>query len=279
MSGPFGSGLAPVLFVSNYAQATVTGIPLGLIQPGIPVCTAVQELNDDTSQRVYMMTGKNPTGVAMEYWGSPFGALVNQGDNTFQVFDTSTLQPFNRLGLGTLSPSYQVGENPVDCSWSPILPGGLVFAYIANQGGPQNPEGSVSLWWNQTSLIGLFNSNSGSVATTVRDGMNVPGAVTSDPRSLNFWVPNTAGNEILRVDIAIVGGYLGQAISTSIGMERSIGPNPTKVAFTGVSGVNLNFVTLAGLGQVAVFEQSSGIGPVTMYPVPGCRSAFSRWDQ
>ena len=76
----------------------------------------MKELADDISKRKFMLTGRNPSGIACEYWGVGIGAVVNQADNDIQIFDPATLQPVNKLGLGTLTQHYPVGENPIDVS-------------------------------------------------------------------------------------------------------------------------------------------------------------------
>jgi hypothetical protein len=283
ISGPGAAGNNPFLYVTNYSQATLTGIPLGLIQPGKNICTAVQELNDDASKRVYMQTGRNPSGVAAEYFGTAFGVVVNQADNEIQMFDLGTLKDFNHLGQGTLQKTYQVGANPIDAGWSPPLNGGaIIFCYVSNLGDINEPNGSVSLWWNNTSLNGLFNSLSGAVAATVTDGLTQPGRPTSDPLRLQCWVPNTGSDDVSRLDIAIIGGFTGSAVSATVGLSKPLGLNPTSVTWTGYptgNPVELCFATLAGLGQVAVWEKSAAIGPVTYLQAPGCRYTYSHWVQ
>ena len=283
ISGPGAAGNNPFLYVTNYSQATLTGIPLGLIQPGKNICTAVQELNDDASQRVYMATGRNPSGVAAEYFGTAFGVVVNQADNEIQLFDLGTLTDFNHLGQGQLQHTYQVGANPIDAAWSPPLSGGaLIFCYVSNLGDLNNPNGSVSLWWNNTSLNGLFNSLSGSVAATVTDGLTQPGRPMSDPLRLSCWVPNTGSDDVSRLDIAIIGGFTGSAVSATVGLSKSLGLGPTSVTWTGIitgNPLELCFATLAGQGEVAIWEKYAGIGPVTYLPAPGCRYTYSHWAQ
>lgn len=280
ISGPGATGVSPVVFVSNYGQGTVTGIPIGLIQAGQPICSAVLELRDDLKKRVYLQAGKNPAGVALEYSGLQLGAVVNQADNEVQLFDPQTLTSVNGNGVGNISQRFTVGENPVDVAFSPYLPAqGWIFAYIVNQGGTINPEGSVSLWWNSNTLIGLFASNSGSIIATMADGVNVPGRPSSDPRVLNCWIGNTAAEDVFRADITVVGSGIGAAISLKQGIDREVGPNPTRVTWTGRPNFDIAMASLAGSGQVAVWERVSIIGPSDLYPLPGVKSMFSAWDQ
>ena len=277
ISGPGATGASPVIYASNYGQGTVVGIPIGTIQPGKPICTAVQELRDDLKKRVFLQAGKNPNGVACEYFGLPIGAVVNQADNELQIFNPQTLQPLNS-GLGSLTRKYQVGENPIDVAFSPYLPlQNWIFAYVVNQGGPLNPEGSVSLWWNSTGFN--FASNSGSVIGTIEDGINVPGRPSSDPLALSCYVANTGGEEIVRVDITVIGNSIGATIAPGIRQVRPVGPNPTRMAWTGQPGLDIAFASLAGSGQVAVWERAAAIGPPILYPLPGVKSVFSAWDQ
>jgi len=282
LTGPGSTGLSPTLFVSNFGQSTVTGVPIGTIQPGLPICTAIQELQDDTSRRVYLSTGRNPAGIAAYFggFGIPAAGVVNQGDAEFQIFDPRTLGSLENSGLGILSRAYAVGENPIDVAWSPYLPlQGWIFAYIVNQGGVQNPTGSVSLWWNATTGFSPFNSRSGTITATVEDGVNVPGRCTSDPRALSCYVPNTAGEEVSRVDLTVVGGYIYTTISAAIGASRTVGENPTSITWTGLGGADVAFTTLPGQGQVAVYELAGTTGPAVLFNVPGVRYAYSCWNQ
>jgi hypothetical protein len=278
VTGAGATGLGPTIFVSNYGQGTVTGIPIGLIQVGQPICTAVKELEDNKDLRVYLQAGKNPNGVGSEYWGVPVAGVVNQADNEFQVFDPQSLQPINRLGIGQLSQRYQVGENPVDVAFSPYLPAnGWIFAFIVNQGGPTSPEGSVSFWWNTTGLT-VFASNSGAVMANIKEGINVPGRPTADPAALTCYIANTGGDEIVRVEVTIVGGQIGTLVTASVANSRIIGPNPTKMTWAGLGGAEVALATLAGTGQVAVWERAGLIGPPILYNLPGAKSCFSCWD-
>jgi hypothetical protein len=280
ISGPGSTGLAPVIYVSNYGQGTVTGIPVGTIVPGLPICTAVKELQDDNKRRVYLTAGKNPSGVACEYFGLPIGAVTNQADNEVQFFDPATLAPLGN-GLGTVSQRFTVGESPIDVAFSGYDNfNNWLFAFIVNQGGEENPEGSVSLWWNSNTVVGLFRSNSGSITGTLTDGVNVPGRPTSDPLGFYCWLGNTAGSDVIKAQIVANGSGLGTNINLKTSISREVGPNPTRMTWTGnPQGLTLAFASLAGAGQVAVWERSSIIGPPDLYPVPGVNSVFSAWDQ
>jgi hypothetical protein len=280
MTSIFSAGSTPILFVTNYGQATLTGVDIGPIQPGLPICTAVQELQDDTSRRLFMPTGRNPSGVAA-YWGTqgiPAAGLVNQADGEFQIFDPRTLAPSGSSFLGVLSESYSVGENPIDCNWSPYFPlQGWIFAYIVNQGGIQNPKGSVSVWWNATTGFTPFNSRSGTIATTVTDGINIPGRVTANNATLgkSFYVPNTGSDTVVGLDLTFVGGYIYTTINASVTASRPVGDNPTGISWTGVLGADVAFVPLPGLGVVGAFPLDGTITPPVYFNLPGARYTFA----
>jgi hypothetical protein len=275
-----------IVFVSNYGQATLTGIPISTIVPGQNVCTAIKELEDDFSKRVFMTTGRNPAGVACEWFGSAqIGGVVNQSEGTLQIFDPGSLANVNSVTLGTFTQPFTVGENPIDLAWTPLVTAPThppwIWAYVVNQGGQENPEGSVSLWFNHSSLIGLFDSNTGIVVTTLKDGMNVPGRPFSDPLGLRCWVPNTAGDDVQRADLNLSGNFLGVAFTLTIGENRVLGANPTKMTFTGDYGGNIltAFASLAGEGQVAVYQLDGTVGNASYYRLPGVQYVFSAWDQ
>lgn len=277
ISGPGSTGLSPTIFVTNFGQGTVTAIPIGTIQPGQAICTALNALKDDISRRLFMQTGRNPVGIACEFFGIPLGMVVNQADSNVQAFDPQTLQPPDRLGLGTLSQKYPVGENPIDVCWSPFIPGTGIFAYIVNQGGIDNPSGSVSLWWNSTG--GPFAATTGAVTGSVENGLTVPGRPISDPLALSCYVPNTGSDTIAKVDITVQGGGLFSTIQPKVGALRPVGLNPTKMTWTGPPGAFVALASLAGRGEVAVWERNATIGAPALYRLPGVRSVFSAWDQ
>ena len=276
MTSPGSAGNTPVLLVSNFGQATVTAIDIGPITPGQPICTAVKELEDDKSRRVFMPTGRNPSGVAA-YWGTqgiPAAGVVSQADGEFQVFDPRSLAPLNGSFLGVLSESYGVGENPIDCGWSPYFPlQGWIFAFIANQGGVQNPTGSVSLWWNATTGFNPFNSRSGTIATTVTEGINIPGLITVNNTNYGNWfhVPNTGSDDIAGLDVSFVGGYIYTTPTVSVVTSRPVGDNPTSMSFAGYLGVDIAFVPLPGLGVVGAYTLESTVVPPVYFSLPGAR--------
>ena len=232
-------------------QATVTAIPIGSIVPGQPICTAVKELQDDFSKRSYLSTGKSPNGVALEYFGvspTPVGAVVNQADNEVQFFDPTTLQPLSG-GLGTISQRFTVGESPLDVAFSGYDGfNNWLFAFIVNQGGVENPQGSVSLWWNANTVIPLFRSNSGSITGSLADGVNVPGRPSSDPLGFYAWIANTAGTDVIKAQIVANGSGLGTNINLKTSIHREVGPNPTRMTWTGdPNNLMIAFASLAGL--------------------------------
>ena len=275
ISGPGATGARPTVFVSNFGQGTVTAIPVSSIQPGLPICTALQELEDDLSRRLFMLTGRNPGGIALQSQGVAIGAVVNQGDNDVQFFDPRTLKSVENLGLGTLTQKYPVGEGPIDVNFSAYIPGTGQFALIVAQGGEQNPLGSAALWWNSTG--GPFAANSGAIQGSVQDGLNIPGRPIYDwVNGLAWWVPNTAGDDLAKVDIVIQGGGLFATIQPQVNILRTIGANPTKVSY---ASNTIAFASLAGQGQVAVWELNALNGPPVLYNLPGIRSLVCAFDQ
>ena len=280
MTSQFAAGPTPIILVTNYGQGTLTAIDVGPIQPGLPICTAIKELEDDRSRRLYMNTGRNPLGVAA-YFGTaqiPAAGLVNQADGEFQIFDPRTLAPTGNTFLGVLSETYSVGENPIDIAWSPYFPAqGWIFAFIVNQGGVQNPNGSLSVWWNATTGFAPFNSRSGTIATTVTEGLNIPGRITHSPYSPGnlFYVPNTGSDDVAGIDLAFVGGYIYTTITATVASSRPVGDNPTSMSFAGLIGYDVGFVTLPGLGAVGAYSLDSTITPPVFFNLPGARYTFA----
>jgi hypothetical protein len=280
ITGFGGTGTSPTLFISNYGQGTVTVINLGSFQPGLPICTAVKELNDDAGKRAFVETGSNPAGVAAQFQGLPIAGVVNQGDGEFQVFDPATLQPINRAGIGNLASKYAVGENPIDCTFTAYDPfNGWQWAYVVNQGGPQTPKGSVSVWWNASTTFGPFNSRSGSIINTITDSIDVPGHAMADPQGLNCFIPNTASDGVTELIINIEGGFIFTRITATVRGTREVGPNPTSFTFAGSPILPIGVATLAGSGQVAFYELNGTVSPPVLFNIPGVRTAFTMWNQ
>jgi hypothetical protein len=273
------SNSVPLLLVSNHGQGTVTGIPLGAVQPGKPICTAVKELNDDQTKRRFLQVGRNPAGIGCHYAGLRISGVVNQGDSELQIFDPGTLGTItNSGGLGKLTSKYAVGENPFDVGFSPYdAINGWIFAYVINQGGPTKPQGSMSVWWNSTGFT-IFDSRSGTIVATVEESLDVPGRVMPDPTSFRCFVPNTAGDSVSEMRLTTVGGFLYITFNVTVYADREVGDNPTSITWTGIGGLDYALATLAGTGQVAVYPLGDAITEPALFNVPGCRYAFSIWN-
>jgi len=269
------------LYVTNFGQGTVTMIPVTKIIPGLPICTAVQELNDNPSNRRYMLTGNGPTGISTPFDWTALGVVANAADNDMQTFDPQTLQPVDRLGYGTLTQHYPVGENPIDVVVTPYILGIGWFAYVVNQGGEDNPTGSISLWYNSSS-IAPFNSPTGAVQGSITEGINIPGKSILDPGLplTGFYVPNTAGDDVARIEVQVQGGLIFVTVQPKFGGSTPVGQNPTAVTITGRrNGDQTMFVALAGQGQVAVMQQDAGIAAdISLFNLPGVRYVFSCWN-
>ncbi|MHC4923523.1 MAG: Ig-like domain-containing protein [Planctomycetota bacterium] len=274
-TGPGSTGLSPMLFVTNFGQGTVTGIPLNAVQPGIAICDAVNALNDDISNRVFVNVGRNPNGIAAEFFGTPIVMVANQGDNEVTVFDPQSLTSPS----GGLQDTFQVGESPSEVVWAQPTQIGL-FAWIVNQGGVNDPDGSVSLWWSGAGGY-IFGTNTGSVTGQLQDNIAAPGKAFSDTATLNCYVPNTASNTVTEATVTFQGGSIFATIQPQVNNSREVGPNPTSLTLTGGlgSGSRLAFVSLAGGGQIAVYDFNSSFTTPALYNLPGVRQVFSAWDQ
>jgi hypothetical protein len=274
-----GSSQTFALQVTNFGQGTLTRIPLNTIVAGQPICTAVQELNDNPALRDFMSTGRNPSGVAAEIYGAPIAVIVNSGDDTIQVYEPYNLAPLNN-GIGNIQNPLNVGENSVDVAMTPYNPlSNFVWAYVVSQGGPNDPEGAVSLFWNYNSLgIGAFASNTGGIAGIYTDGLKSPGRPLADPFTLEGYIPNTAGNSVHTLNVVLTGASYARTVTIAKSGEREVGPNPTRLSFAGRFGSELAFVSLAGEGQVAAFPLNSTVGPPVLLPMPGVRSLFCSLD-
>ncbi len=267
----------PTLFVTNFGEGSVTAIPLARLVPGQPICGALQDLNTSTTQRSIIPVGRAPQGVAGEFYGSPFVAVANTGDNNISIFNPTTLQP-----NGNLSLTYQVGEAPTDVVWS--YPTNLgIFAFVVNQGGPNDVDGSVSVWWNGSGahFFGLFAQNTGSVLATIQDGVDTPGKPYFDiwNGGARCYVPNSGSGEVTTVELTFQGSAIFTTITPQVVSRRYVGENPTKVTIDALYS-RIAYVALAGSGEMAMYNISETVGLVpARIKVPGIRSVFNSTDQ
>jgi hypothetical protein len=268
-----GLGVA-VLCVTNYGEGTVTGIDLSPIVPGQPICTAVAALNEDPARRGRAQVGRAPTGAACEWYGNQLLMVTNSGDNSLSVLDPVALRDIQFLPL---QPTYQVGESPSDVVITQVVTGPNVWAWVVNKGGAQDPNGSVSLWWNNAGGY-IFTQGTGSVVAEQQEGVDNPGRPFQDPLSLNLILPNAATDTMSTIAVSTAGSVIFTTITSNLLEERAVPGNPVAVTWEPFT-IRFHIVACAGTGQVAMFDTQNAFSPPVFFPVPGIRDVFSVYDQ
>jgi hypothetical protein len=191
---------------------------------------------------------------------------------------------------------YNVGSNPISCDWCIVQLGRIKVAMIANQGGLNDPNGSVSLFINSPSLAGNFpgaaQTHDG-IESTLTDGVKNPthvwgnqkwidpppppisfGTLTSYPT--NWLVSNTGGDSVL--ELRLLGtGLFGVSITPNVNSVTKVGQNPSSACYDAFYPDFLAFSTVLGTGSVAMYNPLRSQPPFSLR-VPGCRRLYTSFS-
>ncbi len=269
------------LFVSDFAANNLVGIDLQAItvnfagQPGAPsVCDAIR---DRTNRRTIIPTGRGPTGVSADSYLLSRVVTANTLDSSITVVNVSD---------NSVRGTFEVGSNPVDLDWSIIGFGAIRAAMIANQGGLNDPDGSISLYLQAPPLSGGFlgaGQNRDGIESTFTDNIKNPTTVWGNQEWLNpfsgnsvpivWFVPNTGGDDIaeLRLNIS---GLFGVSVTPNAVQTREVGFNPTGAMYDPFYPNAFLFAAVSGTGQFAGMDPNRPVPP-TLIRVPGIRKLFT----
>lgn len=176
--------------------------------------------------------------------------------------------------IGTLD----VGTTPVDTDWSIIGFGTYRLAMIANQGGLNDPDGSISMYINGPPVIGsgFFTPNFAGAAltrnaieATFTEGIKNPVAIWGNQQWMNragnsvpieWWVANTGGETVINLQTATTGVF-GVTISPQATGTFNVGPNPRHVVRDPFHPNAFVFASVTGIGGLAYASTRHGASP------------------
>ncbi len=279
------SGTSTTLYVSNFGANQLVGVDLEGItvsftgQPGAPSpCDAIK---DNTNNRAFITVGAGPTEVSADCYLQQRVMVCNSLENSISIVDVKT---------NKLLKTYEVGSNPVSCDWNTIRFGAIRIALVTNQGGLNDPAGSVSLFINSPPLGGGFlgaGQTRDGVESTLTDGVKNPthvwgnqkwidppplaGTLTSVP--IIWWVSNTGGNTALDLRLNI-SGLFGLSVTPTTNATFTVGPNPSSTVMDPFYPNAIVFSSVIGTGSMTAANPNRSIAPVAI-PVPGIRRLYN----
>ncbi len=263
---PRGLAVTPggsTLFVTNYANSSVSMLNIGVLSVGYPLPTQAVKDITKIQNRSDLQVGRGPMGAAH----APDALLLfvgNELDNTCSVINTGTF---------TVNTTFSVGTAPQDAAATFFYPGIGRFAFITCLGGGIDDAGSVALWWN------VPNSLQANIT-----GFKNPKECIFD-LGISCWVANSGGNEASRLDLAIAGGGFAATILPNIGAKVSVGQNPSGITieafFPIIVGAPTQTVITAvrGSGQLTFINPLQPARPTYSLKIPGVQTVATYMDQ
>lgn len=273
------------LLTTDFASSNLVGVDLSAIavnlngQPGAQSpCDAIKDVQD---RRTTLAVGRGPIGVAADSFLFNKAIVVNSFDNSASVIDVKR---------NVVSKTVDVGGNPLDVDWTLYGFGSIDVACISNQGGLNDPNGSISLYVRAPPLgggiLGAAQNRDG-VEFTLTDGVKNPTNVWGNqwcfytgtaadggiPGGPQWLIPNSGGKDVFQLFLQ-VSGLFGLQISVQANQARTVGLNPTSSTFDAYYPNGFWYTAVPGQGQIA------GLDPVRNIPsqnvqVPGIRRLFT----
>lgn len=278
---------ATTLYVSSFGANQLVGVDLEGIavtfgtQPGqVSPCAAIK---DNQKNRAIITVGAGPTEVSGDSYLHQRVMVTNSLENSISIINPAT----NKL-LRT----YDVGSFPISCAWCTFNFGQIKFAMIANQGGLNDPDGSISMYINSPPIAGLGFPGAAQVRdgveATFTDGIKNPTHIFGNIQWLTpppifsppltsapiFWLAsNTGGRTVvdLRVQTA---GLFGISITPTVNGTFDCGLNPTSACGDAFYPNGDDYMSVVGTGSVAVVDPTRSIDPFRIL-VPGVRRLFT----
>jgi hypothetical protein len=277
---------ATTLYVTNFGSNQLIGVDLEGItvsftgQPGAPSpCTAIK---DNTKNRAFIDVGAGPTEVSADCYLQQKVMVCNSLESTITIVNVKT---------NAVHKTYDTGSNPVSCDWNTIQFGGIRVACIANQGGLNDPDGSVNMYIESPPIGGLGFPSAAQkrdgVEATLTDGIKNPthiwgnqkwidppppaGTLTSLP--IFWYVSNTGGNTVLDLRLSL-SGLFGVSIAPSVNSTAIVGQNPTSAIPDAFYPNALQFASVVGTGSMTAVNPLRSIAP---FPIlaPGIRRLYT----
>jgi hypothetical protein len=153
-----------------------------------------------------------------------------------------------------------------------------IFAWITCEGGGNDANGSVGLWWEDYLPLGV-NSGRGRIQALLTGFQNPKGCQfdygLSGGGLRSAWVANSGGNTVSQMAINISGAGLATTILPSITANIVVGDNPTDVTLDGTRvaiGAPPTIISaVLGSGQLTFLDSFRPTAPTFSLKVPGVR--------
>ena len=279
VANTFGNSTVSIL-VTDFAASSMVGIDLTSIalnlsgQPGAP--SPCDSIKDAQSRRTTLEVGRGPIGIACDTFLFNKAMVVNSFDSSASVIN---------IRSNKVTKTVEVGENPLDVDFTMIGFGAIDLACISNQGGLNNPNGSVSLYVRapptNNTILGATQNRDG-VEFTFEDGVKNPTFVWGNQwangigNAIPFpqWlIPNTGGDDVFQVT-ALLTGLFGAQFSVQANQARKVGLNPSSSMFDPYYPNFLWYTAVTGQGQIAGLDTARNVPSVNVQ-VPGIRRLFT----
>jgi hypothetical protein len=260
------------MFVSDFAANELVALDMqGLTvsfsgQPG--ATTPCEAIKDNASQRTSIPTGRGPTAVAADSYLLGRVASANTLDSSITVVNVQD---------NTVRGTYEVGSNPVDLDWSIVGFGNIRPCMVTNQGGLNDPSGSVSLYLQAPPLSGGFlgaGQNRDGIESTFVDGVKNPTGIWGNQQWLNpftgnsipivWYVANTGGGSILDLRLNIT-GLFGVSVTPSVVQTKEVGPNPSFATLDPFYPNAFLFAAVSGIGSLAAMDPNRPVPPTLTF--------------
>ncbi len=264
------------MYVSEFAANQMVQLDLQTItvnfggQPGAAsVCDLIK---DQSNRRTFIPTGRGPTRIAADSFLLNRVASANTLDSSVTIVNVRD---------NSVRGTHETGSNPVDLDWSILGFGAADLCMIANQGGLNDSNGSVSLYLRAATggpRAGAAQTRDG-IDATLTDQIKNPTAIWGNQQwlsplsgnsvPLRWYVSNTGGDDIAGLTFQVT-GLFGINISPNITSTREVGFNPSGALLDPFYPNAFLFAAVAGTGQLAGGDPTRNV-PMTLVRVPGIR--------
>jgi Big-like domain-containing protein len=250
------------LYVTNYANGSVSFLDIGSITAGAAMATDRMKALSSLSSRLDLQVGNGPIGAAC----APDAGLLfvgNSIDNTCTLINT---------GTATINTTFAIGTHPQDVAATFNFPGIGRFAFITCLGGGTDDNGSVSLYWNVPNGL----------QATVTGFENPKGCIYD--RGSSIWVANSGGNSSTQLTLQIAGGGFAATILPAITANITVGASPTGITmesfypyFNAASRTIIS--ACRGAGKLVFLDNTQPSRPTYSITAPGVQEIASYFDQ
>jgi hypothetical protein len=277
--------ITTTLWVSDFSANQIIGLDLQQFvvsftgQPGqASPCEAIND-KSNAQNRIVVDVGQGPSGIAADSYLNARVMVCNTLENSVSVVDVQQAK---------IKGEYEVGSTPVDCDWGMIAAGAIPIGLVANQGGLNDPDGSISVYLENLPIGAsrvVYGTRSG-VENTFTDNVKNPSMVFGShwidgfgyslPGGGEFIVPNTGGNDVSQYTWTVLGGTIsGLTVTVAPSQTYEVGLNPTSAVYDPYYGTPIFlFASVAGQGAVAAIHYFRSTPPV-LTRVPGVRRLWT----